>query len=295
MSRFTSPDFLKPTGGIHARAEPPPMVDLSRPTLARLTSFHLGGKDHFDVDRDLALRADRAAHGFKDLALGERAFLQRAVRHLAQDHGIDQFLQLGAGLPTPGDPHQIAREILPDARVLYVSDDPAVVAHNRAMLTDGETTTVAHGSPTRPEELLRDPELRRFLDLERPVGLLLTGTLSHVHDSEVPGHCTAVLREALAPGSRMALSHFCHPDPGTHPRDALRAQQLERTFLDQLGSGRWRTRAEIGRLFEGWELDEPGLIDVQYWRPLPSTPSVHGSYQMPARNRRLLLGGLASA
>ncbi|MBE2997471.1 SAM-dependent methyltransferase [Nocardiopsis sp. HNM0947] len=294
MSRFTSPDFLKATGGNRTRAEPPPLVDLSRPTLARLTSFQLGGKDHFDVDRELALRADRAAHGFKDLVEGERAFLQRAVRHLAREHGIDQFLQFGAGLPTPGDPHQIALEHVPGARVLYASDDPAVVAHNRAMLTDGETTTVVHGSPARPEELLRDPELRRFLDLERPVGLLLSGALSHVHDSDDPAGCTAALREALAPGSHLVLSHFCRPDPGSHPRDALRAQQLERTFLDQLGTGRWRTRAEIEGFFDGWRLREPGLIDVQYWRPLPSSPPVHGSYQMPARNRRLLVGGVAS-
>lgn len=293
MSRFTSPDFLRQAGENHARATPPPTVDLTRPSLARLHSFHLKGKDHFEADRELATRADRAAPGFQEVVLGERAFVQRAVRHLAENLGLRQFLQLGAGLPAPGDPHDVVRDTVPDARFLHVSDDPVVLTHHRALLRDGRTG-VTTGSLNDPGALLHSPEIRDFLDLDRPVALLLCGTVTHMHDTASPGAAIGVLRNALAPGSHMALSHYCRPDPNVYPKDAFRAEQLERVFMERLGTGRWRTRSEIESFFAGWRLEAPGLIEVQRWRTLPVAPHIPGSYQMPQRNRRLVLGGLGS-
>ena len=293
MSRFTSPDFLRQAGENHARATPPPTVDLTRPSLARLRSFHLKGKDHFEVDRELAGHTDRAAPGFQEVVLGERAFLQRAVRHMAEDLGLRQFLQIGAGLPAPGDPHDVVRNTVPDARFLYVSDDPVVLTHHRALLRDGRTC-VTSGSLTEPGALLGSPELLDFLDLDRPVGLLLCGTVAHTSTTASPGTAIGTLRDALAPGSRMALSHYCRPDPGVYPKDALRAEHLEQVFVEHLGTGWWRSRAKIESFFAGWRLEAPGVIEVQRWRTLPVAPHIPGSYQMPRRNRRLALGGLGS-
>ena len=290
MSRFTSPDFLRQAGTRQERTSPPPAVDLARPSLARLHSFYLKGKDHFEVDRDLAVAAEQVAPGFQDLVLGERAFLQRAVRHLHREVGIDQFIQFGAGLPAPGDPH----EILPRSRVVYVTDDLMVLAHRRALVRENRAAAVA-GSPTGPADLLADPVLESHIDLSRPVGVLMTGTLSHVADVDTPAAHMAALRGLLPPGSHLVFSHYHRPDPAVFPKDAHRAEQLQNVFRLHLGSGYWRTREEILGLLDGWEVLSPGLLEVQRWRTLPVAPPVPGSYQMPQRNRRLLYGAAARA
>ncbi|MGW5875722.1 SAM-dependent methyltransferase [Nocardiopsis terrae] len=292
MSRFTSPDFLRQAGGKHVRAKPPPPVNLARASITRLHSFHLKGKDHFAVDRELATQAERTAPGFVDIVLGERAFLQRAVRHLAADLGIHQFLQVGAGMPAPGDPHEIAHESNPEARVVYASDDPVVLTHHLALIRDGRTTTAVPGGLDDASGLLHNPESHRFLDLDQPVGLLLTGVVSHTTDATAAARSIAALRDSLAPGSHMVLSHYCRPDPARYPKDALRAEQLQHLFTDRLGHGYWRTEKEISAFFEGWESVPPGLLQAQKWRTLPVAPPVFGSYQMPHRNRQLIIGGM---
>ena len=292
MSRFTSPDFLRQAGDKHVRAKPPPPVNLARASIERVHSFHLKGKDHFAVDRELATLAEREAPGFVDVVLGERAFLQRAVRHLSADLGIQQFLQVGAGLPMPGDPHEIAHESHPDARVVYASDDPVVLAHHLALIRDGRTTTAISAGLDHTSRLLHDPESNKLLDLDRPIGLILTGVVSHTSDAAAAARNIAVLRDALAPGSHMVLSHYCRPDPGRHSKDALRAERLQRLFTEKLGHGYWRTEQEITAFFDGWEAVPPGLLRAQKWRTMPVAPPVPGSYQMPHRNRQLIIGGV---
>ena len=292
MSRFTSPDFLRQAGENHVRAKPPPPVNLTRAGVSRLHSFHLKGKDHFEVDREFAAQADEVAPGFVDLVLGERAFLQRAVRHMATDLGITQFLHVGAGLPAPGDPHQIAQEVSPEARVVYATSDPVVLTHHRALTRDGRTTTAVPAGLENPARLLHDPESSGFLTLARPVGLLLTGVVSHTPNAEAAARNIATLRDALAPGSHMVLSHYCRPDPVRHPKDARRAEQLEQLFLQRIGHGHWRTEEQITAFFDGWESVPPGLLQAQKWRTMPVAPPVPGSYQMPHRNRRLIIGGM---
>lgn len=292
MSRFTSPDFLRQAGDKHVRAKPPPPVNLVSASITRLHSFHLKGKDHFAVDRELAAKAEQTVPGFVDIVLGEHAFLQRAVRHLAADLGIRQFLQVGAGMPAPGDPHEIAHESAPDARVVYASDDPVVLTNHLALIRDGRTTTAVRGTLGDTHGLLHDPESSQLLDLDQPIGLLLTGTVSHLSDFEAAARGIASLREALAPGSHLVLSHYCRPDPARYPKDALRAEQLQRLFTEHLGHGYWRTEKEIASLFDGWESVPPGLLQAQKWRTLPVAPPIPGSYQMPRRNRQLILGGM---
>ncbi|MFI6574800.1 SAM-dependent methyltransferase [Nocardiopsis sp. NPDC050513] len=292
MSRFTSPDFLRQAGGKHVRANPPPTVDLAQPSIARLRSFHLKGKDHFESDRELATRADDAAPGFQEIVLGERAFLQRAVRFLVEEAGIRQFLQFGSGLPTPGDPHEIALASEPDVRVVYATDDPMVLTHLRALICDGRTVTAVRGGLTEPGQVLRDDETRRFLDLDQPVGLLVAGVVPHVSDDEDPAGHIATLRSAFAPGSHVVLSHYCRPDPGQYSKDAMRATRLEQVFVEHLGSGWWRGRRAVESLLDGWKILSPGILEVQRWRTLPVAPPIPGTYQMPRRNRRLILGGV---
>jgi hypothetical protein len=216
MSRFTSPDFLRQAGDKHVRATPPPPVDLTSASITRLHSFHLKGKDHFEVDRDLATRAERAAPGFVDIILGERAFLQRAVRHLAADLGIRQFLQVGAGLPAPGDPHEIARESIPDARVVYASDDPVVLAHHLALIRDGRTTTAVQAGLNDTFRLLHDPESSLLLDLDQPIGLLLTGVVAQT--SGPPPAASRACERPWHPAATWSSATTAAPTPRATPR-----------------------------------------------------------------------------
>lgn len=294
MSRFTSPDFLRQAGEKHTRTQPPPSIDLTHPSIARLYSFYLGGKDHFQVDRDMAARAENVAPGVADLALGNRAFVQRAVRYLSREQGIGQFLDMGVGLPVDGPVHEVAHENAPDARVVYVTDDPVVLAHTRALLCDGTTTTAVDASLREPAKVIGNAETRKFIDFDQPVGLLMGGTVQHLADDTEPGRLIAELRDALAPGSFLVLSHYCRPSPARFPKDALRAEQLERLFHEEVGAGRWRDFEEIEAYFDGWDLDPPGLIPLQWWRTMPVAPRLPGCYQMPKRNRQLVLGGVAA-
>ncbi|MBF9129012.1 SAM-dependent methyltransferase [Plantactinospora sp. S1510] len=244
----------------------PPGVDTTRPSIARVYDYYLGGKDNFAVDRKAAEMALKVTPDGAEVGRACRAFLRRSVRYLAGEAGIRQFLDIGSGLPTQGNVHEIAHQVDPQARVVYVDNDPMALAHGRALLADARTTTVVGGDLREPEKILEDPEVRQMIDFDRPVGLLLLAVLHHLHDDEGPGDITRRLTAALPSGSYLAISHF--HDPGdANPEVSQRARRAEKVFNETLGTGRWRTHQEISAFFGDLELSPPGLVPLADWRP----------------------------
>jgi hypothetical protein len=241
-------------------------VDVTRPSIARVYDFMVGGKDNFAVDRMAAERALEIMPDAQEAGRACRAFLRRAVRFLAAEAGVRQFLDIGSGLPTKTNVHQVAHDVDPAARVVYVDNDPMVLAHGRALLADEDTTTVIEADIRRPEEILGSPVVRRYIDFTRPVGLLLLSILHHLHDAEDPAGIAATLRGALPSGSYLAVIHFWDP-AGEHPSVSAKVKDAERVFNETLGTGRWRTRAEIERYFGDFVMVGPGLVPLAEWRP----------------------------
>ena len=244
-------------------------VDTGRANVARVYDAVLGGKDNFAVDRAVAARRLELIPDGGQGARLSREFLARGVRQLAR-LGVTQFLDIGSGLPSAQNTHQIAQAVEPDARVVYVDHDPMVLAHARALLYDDRSTRAALGDLRRPEQILDDPVVKDFLDWSRPIGLLLLGVVHHLADSEAPGVCVRTLVDRLPPGSFLLLSHFSDASP--------QARALERVFQQLLGSGRMRSPKEISAFFDGTELQEPGVVPVITWQPdagpvEPETPS----------------------
>jgi hypothetical protein len=245
-------------------------VDSTRPSIARVYDYMLGGKDNFAVDRQAGEATLRITPDGPQAARANRAFLGRAVRHLVADAGVRQFLDIGSGLPTRGNVHEIAHRIDPDIPVVYVDSDPMVLAHGRALLAERRTTAVVNADARAPRDIIDHPGVRSLIDFDQPVGLLLLGILHHMSDDEDPGGIAAALYGALAPGSYVAISHF--HDPGAAQPDASRkALEVERIFNQTLGTGRWRTHDEIVGYFTGLELLDPGVVPLAEWRPDPGT------------------------
>ncbi|NUR82726.1 MAG: SAM-dependent methyltransferase [Nonomuraea sp.] len=253
----------------------PTGVDTTRPSVARVYDFMLGGKDNFEIDRQVAQMALKVAPDAPEAARANREFLARVVRHLAGEAGIRQFLDIGSGLPTQGNVHEIAQATAPGARVVYVDHDPIVLVHARALLAVDDGTTVIEADIRRPDEILDHPEARQLIDFDEPVGLLLFGILHHLADDEDPGGLAARLISRLAPGSHVAISHFHNPMEA-HPEVSRQAFEAERLFNDTMGTGRWRTREEILAFFDGLELIEPGLVPLPEWRPGPGDRAEQG-------------------
>jgi hypothetical protein len=246
----------------------PPGIDTSRPSIARVYDYMLGGKDNFAIDRKTGEMALRITPDGPEAARGNRAFLRRVVHHLTAEAGIRQFLDLGSGLPTQGNVHEIAQRVDPTTRVVYVDSDPMVLAHGRALLADSRTTTVIQADFREPDKILSDPVVRDFIDFDQPVGLLLFGVLHHIRDDEKPGQIAAQFREPLVVGSHVAVSHF--QDPGaSHPEASAKALAVEKIFNETLGTGRWRAHEEILAYFGDWDILEPGLVPFPEWRPGP--------------------------
>jgi hypothetical protein len=250
-----------------ARGEAGPAgIDVTRPGIARVYDYLLGGKDNFAADREMVRLALRIAPDAREVAQANRQFLQRVVRFLAAEAGVRQFLDIGSGLPTQGNVHQIAQTAAPGAKVVYVDNDPIVLAHARAILADSSSTIVVQGDTRVPAEILDNPAVRGFIDFSRPVGLLLFAILHHLHDDEDPGGVATQFRAALSPGSYLALSHFHNPGYA-HPVASSQAITAEKLFNERLGTGRWRSRAELLSYFGDFELLEPGLVPLPEWRP----------------------------
>lgn len=263
----------------------PPGIDPTKPSIARVYDAVLGGKDNYEVDR--AVRDQLFAMGPEavHLARDNRAWLARVVRYLTATVGIDQFLDCGSGLPTAENTHQVAQRAVPEARVAYVDIDPVVLAYGRALLTDDASTVIAPADIRDPQAVLASAEVSGLLDLSRPVGLLHVGILHHVNDDEQPYDVLSSYVSALAPGSFVAVSHFYTPADDSPL--AERAANVEQVLLGgELGRGRFRTRAEIQRFFDGLEMVDPGLTYLADWWPDGPPPEL-------GLHRKLMLGGLA--
>ncbi|WBB52561.1 SAM-dependent methyltransferase [Verrucosispora sp. WMMD573] len=250
----------------------PAGIDLTVPSVARVYDYFLGGKDNFEVDRKVAEHALRITPDGPAAGQANRAFLRRVIRFLATNAGIDQFLDLGSGLPTQGNVHEVAAEHNPNARVVYVDNDPIVLTHGRALLASEGRATVIQADIRQTQNILSHPDVHQFLDFNRPIGLLLFAILHHLGDHEQPQAVSAELIDALPPRSYVAISHF--RDPGERdPEGSRKAREVERVFNESLGTGRWRTDEEILSFTNGLTLLEPGLVPLAEWRPDPDTPA----------------------
>jgi hypothetical protein len=238
----------------------PPEIDTTVPSVARIYDYALGGKNNFQIDRDTITALLAEFPGTVPLAVDNRAFLRRGVRFLVGEAGIRQIIDIGSGLPTAGNVHEIAHEIDPSVRVVYVDRDPIVLAHARALLADNDTTTVIQADAADPASILDAPETRRYIDLDEPYAVLLAGLLHHLPDERDPLGVARHIRDRMPSGSYLLLSNFLDDDDP-------RAKHMERELTAKVGTGRFRTWSEHREYFEGFDLVEPGLVYANDWRP----------------------------
>ncbi|MEU6297366.1 SAM-dependent methyltransferase [Streptomyces erythrochromogenes] len=241
----------------------PPGIDISVPSVSRIYDYYLGGSHNFEVDRQAARRAMEFMPGLPKIMQANRAFMRRAVRHAVAE-GVTQFLDIGSGIPTFGNVHEIARAASPRARVVYVDHDPVAVAHSHAVLLDDEHTGVVAADLRRPKEILAAPEVGRLLDFDRPVALLLVAVLHFLEDTDRPYEAVAELRDALAPGSLLILTHASYEGIPLTEEVAGGAVGVYRDIRNPLVM---RTGEQISGFFEGFEMVQPGLVSMPDWRP----------------------------
>jgi hypothetical protein len=247
--------------------------DASRPHVARVYDYLLGGKANFEADRGVG---DRMLASIPAVQLGVRAqrdVLGRVVRYLVGEAGLRQLLDIGSGLPTADNVHEIARRVDPDTRVVYLDHDPIVRSHAEALLADDVSTFVVDGDLRDPAGILANPDVRKHLDWEQPIGLLMCGILHYVLDEERPADVVATLYEALPSGSYVFIHHLlATEDPA--------AAVLQEQMRTGLGRAQFRTMDQVRDLFDGLELVEPGLVLVPDWRPDPPTVRDHPVLEM---------------
>jgi O-methyltransferase involved in polyketide biosynthesis len=250
-------------------AELPPEIDTSRPHPARIYDYGLGGKNHFAADREVADKAFISMPTGRTAARENRAFLGRAVRYLAAEKGIRQFLDIGTGLPTTGNVHEVAQRVAPESRIVYVDNDPLVLVHARALLTSSPEGRTAYipADLRDPAAILTNPVTREVIDFTRPVALMLVAIFHFIQDKDNPAEIIRTLVDALPPGSFLATSHAT----GEHDRIAWAA--VERDYHAGGISIQLRDSDEFARLaFAGLELVPPGVVLVSEWRPDTSGP-----------------------
>ncbi|GAA3729411.1 SAM-dependent methyltransferase [Plantactinospora mayteni] len=238
----------------------PEGIDLSKASVARAYDYWLGGSHNFAIDREFARQAIAAVPDLRMVARANREFLHRAVRFMI-DMGIRQFLDIGSGIPTVGNVHEIAQKVVPDARVVYVDIDPVAVAHSEQILSGNEFATAIQEDLRRPEVILDHPATRALLDLDQPVGLLLASVVHAIPDEDDPYGILNRLRAALCPGSYLAISHVT---TDSRPQEMGEGARLSGRTTTPVTA---RTRAQVERFFEGLELIEPGVVWSPLWRP----------------------------
>ena len=242
-------------------------IDPIQPHISRVYDYLLGGKDNYAVDRAIG---DRIIATVPTIQVGVRAqrdVLGRAVRYLVGEAGLRQLIDVGSGLPTAENVHQIAERIDRSCRVVYLDNDPIVLTHARALLADDMATIAVAADLREPASILDNPEVRAHLHWDQPIGLLLCGVLHHILDSEQPGKLARTLSDALPAGSYIFIQHLLETgDPATAEIQSVMQASMDR--------GQFRTLPEIAAFFGDLELVEPGLVLVPDWRPDQGTPKV---------------------
>jgi hypothetical protein len=236
-------------------------IDTTTPHPARMYDALLGGKDNYAADRQAVRELLKAAPEIRDSARANRAFLQRVVRFLVGEAGIRQIIDVGTGLPAAGNVHEVAGQVAPGTRVAYVDNNPIVHVYANALLTGSGPTSIVLADLREPEVILAHPKVRELIDFTQPVALLLVAILHFITDRENPARILSVFRDALPAGSYLALSH------ATGDFRPAAAQQAAAVYDQATSPVTLRTRAQVAAFFDGWDLIEPGLVQVPLWRP----------------------------
>jgi len=262
--------------------DPAPIgIDASTPNVARIYDYLLGGKDNFSADREAARRLLDAIPDVGAIARDNRSFLGRVIRYLATEGGIRQFLDLGCGLPTQANVHQLARGVLgvlgfgPGAHVVYVDHDPMVASHGEALLASSDQVAMVLGDLRKPTAILARAEVSRLLDLAQPVAVLCTSTLHFIADEAEPGNILAAYRDHMASGSYLVITHAVQTEELTKER--REAEDVYRQASCQLHV---RPLTDVLRFFDGFELVEPGFTWMAEWRPEPGTAPIGRLHSM---------------
>jgi len=245
----------------------PDNLATDRPSAARIYDYYLGGSHNFAVDREFAKRAIELWPQLPQIMRENRSFLNRAIRYLV-GQGITQFLDLGSGIPTVGNVHEVARSADPDARVVYVDTDPVAVTLSRSLLAGVPNTEIVQADLRDVESVLSAVQTRQLLDLSAPVAVLMIAVLHFVPNSDDPAGIVARYRSVMAPGSYLALSHATHEgEPGqADPHMALYARTGTPMTM--------RSRAEVEAILHGFDPVPPGIVYFPQWRPDPQAPPI---------------------
>lgn len=250
-------------------------IDNGMPHSARIYDYWLGGKDNFAADRAVAEALMTAIPTVRSMAAENRHFVHRAARYLAGKAGVRQFLDIGTGIPTRPNLHEVAQQVAPETRVVYVDNDPIVLAHARALMISSEQgrSEYIHADMRQPEMILNHRTLREVLDLDQPVALTMIAILMLLKDADDPWRKVRVLMDALPSGSYVAI---------THPTGDFNPEAVKTAVASAVDSGMTlvpRSRDEVARFFEGWELVEPGIVPVMAWQPDDGEPAdPHAAY-----------------
>ncbi|MGW7532365.1 SAM-dependent methyltransferase [Amycolatopsis sp. NPDC054798] len=252
------------TEAVESPSSHPVGVDITRASIARVYDAALNGTNNYEIDRRVLDQVRTVAPEVNDLAWANRNFLIRACRFLATQGRITQYLDCGSGLPTAENTHQVVQRINPEARVLYVDNDPVVLAHGRALLEENENTRFIEADIFKPDQILRNETAREFLDWTKPIALLHNGTLHHYLGDDYEEMMRTYV-DALPSGSFVVVAHFL--DPQTEAHSAIARRMEEKFTHSPMGSGLFRTWDEIRRMFGGTELVDPGLVLCEDWWP----------------------------
>lgn len=237
-------------------------VDITVPSVARIYDHYLGGKNNYQADREAADKLVASAPSTKELALNNRRFLRRVVRFLAEEYGIRQFLDHGSGLPTEDNVHEVAQRADEQARVVYVDDDPIVLAYGRALLAENNNTAVIQADMRDTEGIFAHPEVERLIDTSEPVAALFVSVLHCIPDADGPKALLKRVADRLPSGSFLVICQLVSEDA------ALRQEMTD--FMNEATGGGWgrvRQEKDVHDYFEGLEIIEPGLVEVSCWRP----------------------------